>query len=259
MNFAKCIISGLCIGLLVSLAGCAKRNTYKPRQIPSLKESAHVDYQETKGLVTFRAKAFTQFDCDTIFGERADRITDGKNPLQPVQISIENNSPSVVELHDANIDLMLVPTKEVVDRLSGFNFKTAGICCGIGAIAAIASAGALFFVWPLALAHMVFFGSLDLLLVCVAGTFGLASVGGLLLIATPCLFIIDNSGNEKREIRECIAKTEMGKTIIVNSGKTVDVLLFVQKKQYKPDFTCSLIDQQQNKKRRYEVHLPAQN
>lgn len=259
MNFAKSILSCTCIGLLLTLAGCAKRNNYKPRHIPSLKESVHVDYQETKGLVTVRVKAFTQFDSDTIFGDRAKRITEGKNPLQPVQLSIENNSPSAIELHEKNIDLALVPSQDVVDRLSSFNYKKAGICCGIGALAAFATAGAFTIIWPFVAIHSCIAGSIDVIFVWAASMFGLATTGGLLLIATPCLFLIDNSSDEKREIRECIAKTDMGKTIIVNPGKTVDVLLFVQKNQYKSTFTCTLIDQQQNKKRQFAVHLPGHN
>ncbi len=254
MNFAKLILSCTFIGLLMSLAGCAKKSSYKPRNIQSLKESAHVDYQETKELVTVRAKAFTNFDCDYIFGERADRITEGENRLQPVQLSIENNSPSVVKLRDSDIDLSLVPTKEVADRLSGFNYQTAGIYCGIGTLVIAAATGLSWLVLPAVLT------GLDAILApLLLSTLVFAPVGSFLLLATPCMFLINTFNYEKKELRECIAKTDVGKTIMVNPGKTIDVLLFVHKKQYKPTFACTLIDQQQNKKRQFEVRLPGQN
>ncbi len=258
MNFAKLILSCTFIGLLMSLAGCAKKSSYKPRNIQSLKESAHVDYQETKELVTVRAKAFTNFDCDYIFGERADRITEGENKLQPVQVSLENNSSLPVELHDENIDIPLVTTKEIIDRLSSFNYKKAGICCGVGALVAFASAGALIISIPWLFAYMLFGGHASIILGWIIGLYGCAAAGGLLLIATPCMFIIDNCVSEKREIRECIAKTDMGKTIIINPGKTVDVLLFVRKQQFKPTFNIALITQKQNKKHQFTIRLPEQ-
>ncbi len=247
MNHIKLILSCIVAGLLLSLTGCGKRSNYKSRQLLSLKESAHVDYQETKELVTVRAKAFTKNDCDYIFGERTDRIISHKDPLQPIQLCIENNSSSAVKLVESTIDLTLTSSREVTQRLSSSSkYLASGICGGIGlcgitigiitaAIAAATVTCPCCFLAPLLL----------------------IGVGGIVTISSPFAFLIENwnTGAENSKISSYIHEKNVGKEIVIKPGKMIDVLIFVKKNNYQQTFKCNLIDGKSGKEITFKIKL----
>jgi len=247
MNYAKSMLACCCIGLLLSLAGCAKKSSYKPHQLLSLKDSAHIDYQETKEQVTVRTKAFTKIDSDYIFGERADRIIGVKDPLQSIQLCIENNGPSAVKLVESSIDLPLVSSKEVTQRLeSRSKYIAGGIVGGIGLcgilVGVIAIATTTVTCPCCVLVPLVFH----------------CGIGSLLVIASPFAYMIENSGTraENSRINNYIQETNIGKEIVINPGKTIDMLIFVRKAQFKTTFDLTLLNEQdQTKKQTFEVKL----
>lgn len=257
MNYAKSIFSCFSCGLLICLAGCTKRNNYEPRHLQSLKESAHVDYQETKDQVTVQAKVFTENDCNYLFGERVQYIREGKNPLRPIQLCIENNGSSAVKLIEPNISLPLVSASAVSRRLSndeGANI--AQICCSSGVLATLAGIGllasltsGLFIVTSFAVGAVAF-----------ATGISLTTAGTLLVVASPFVYVADSSNQtyQKDLIDHHIRKTSVGDTLVINPGKTVDTLLFVYEKKYqeKQTFDLTLLDQcDQQHKLKFTVKL----
>jgi len=248
MNFAKQIFSFMCIGSLIVFAGCAKRNSYKPQNLKSLKESVHVDYQETKEQVTVRAKAFTTLDCEYVFGDRADSIIDEKNPLQPIQLCVENNSTSPLKLHESGINLPLVSSKEITNRLgSGSKFITSGIVGGIG-LCGILTGGALFILAPFSM------GMVELVLF-------FLETGIFVTLTSPFVFLIENSGTRavNYKISNYVHATNVGREIVINPGKTIDILIFARKAQFKPTFDFTLLNEHdQTKKQTFTVKLENQ-
>jgi len=260
MNYTQKIVSCAFIGLLLFVSGCAKKSNYKPHSLPSLKESVHVDYQETKEQVTVRAKKFTHNDCDTFFGDRASKILSGKRPLQPIQLCIENSSKVAVLLFDENINLRLVPTQMVAGRLTPYRFATSAIWSGVG----LFGLSVITLPWLFPAAFPLFCHIL--------GAFGtILSVNGavffflsapLILVATPFIFIADNAlfRSCPKELKNCIHKTEKGKAVVIHPDGIIDMLIFVHCDQFKPTFDVTLLNENdQTKKQTFTVHLPAQD
>lgn len=249
MNYSKQILSFICIGLLLTLAGCAKKSNYKPRQLKSLKELVHIDYQETKEQVTVRAKVFNKLDCDYVFGERADRIIGEKEPLQPIQLCIENQSCNSLKLAESGIDLPLISSKEISYRLGTRSRYLAGsICGGIGLCGILAGVGALVAAWPITcpciLIPVIFY----------------AGLGSLFVIASPFAFLIENCGtrDENNKIKNHVYSMNVGKELVINPGKVIDVVVFVKKHEYKQTFKCTLINDKTSKEIPFMIKLDDQ-
>ncbi len=254
MNFAKLILSCTFIGLLMCLAGCAKKSNYKPTSLISLKQLAHIDYEETKEQVTVCAKKCTKDDCDYVFGDRADYIIGEKNPLQPIQLCIENKSESLLLLFDSNIALPLVPTQKVIDRLSPWRFTTTATCGAIGLL------GLSLFICPLIFPCAIF-PSFAMAIPPYMSWVLFGAASSLITLATPCIFIADNAlfGPCPEEITNCIHKTKKGKAIAIKQAKTIDMLIFVRKDEFKPTFDLTLLhENDQTKKLTFTVKLENQ-
>lgn len=259
MNCTKLISLCAGIGLLLTVAGCAKKSDYKPCQIKSLKELLSVDYQETKERVTVRAKAFTKNDCDYVFGERVDWLITEKDPLQPIQLCIENRGSSAWKILDANIGLQMVPTKEIVKRLSRSSFATAGVCFGIGLATALVGAGIAVVCLPLGLGIGInapafvtpwIFG--------VLGGAGVVLAGSVFIVISPFVFLINTvkPGSESKAIDNYVHQTNIEKAIVIKQNNTIDILIFVRKDEFKPTFDVTLLNEQdQTKKQTFTVKL----
>lgn len=248
MNYTKSILSCMFLGLLMCLAGCAKQNKSKQCQLPTLKDSAHIDYQETKEKVTIRAKALTTFDCDTFLSDNGSAIMGGRNPLQPIQLCIENEGESAVLLFDANIGLPMVAANKVIARLTHQRFTASAIWGGISII------GLSLIVWiPIVLftASSALVSFLAYVSIC----------SFYMFVATPCIFIADNALFTccPDEIKSCIHQTDKGKAVVIKPGKTIDMLIFVRKDEFKPTFDVTLLDENdQTKKQAFTVKLDNQ-
>jgi len=247
MNYKKLIFSFMSFGLLMCLAGCAKKRNYKPNKLLSLKESAHVDYQETKEQITVRAKAFSKIDCDYIFGERADRIIGEKDPLQPIQLCIENNGSNNLKLLESKIDLQLVSAKEVTRRLgTSSNYLASGIWGGIGLSGIVSGIVSTSVIASSAVCPCAFL--LPVMLI---------SVGCLVAMTSPFVFLIENwsLSAENCRVSNYINTTSPGKKIAINPGQVIDVIIFVKQNEYRSTFKCTLMNDETGKEISFIIKL----
>lgn len=254
MQISKLIISCTFVLFILGLGGCAKKNHFKPCHFRSLKESRHIDFQATKDQVTVRAKELDGHDCDKIFGECGSKLTTGKNPLVPIQLSIENNSDVAWLLPESKIKLDLVPTKYIMNRLHTDSSGIAGACFGIGALAAVTGIGLIVAI-PTACVGSLAIGALAIGGWCTG--VALTAAAGLLIIATPFIIIVQTNDAtiENDKIDTYVQKTSLGKSLLIRPDKTVDVLLFVDEESYKNRFEITLINDVENKKLPFTISL----
>lgn len=228
------IIAAICL-----LSGCGAR--YAPKALTPLSPVNIADYKKSDGQVTVQAKKLTIAECREIFGDRAYRLFSKHRPYVPIQLSIENNSNDTWLLTDAMIDLPLISADDVLGRLQNSALcralTVAGMALGSGCI--LTGLGGILFI----LTTNVYRGSS----IGLAGLFGIGMVaaGHLLGVSSLVLPVImgGNTSHENKDIREYIQKTSFGKALIIKPGHTVNVLLFVLQKHFKPNFTVTLIDQ----------------
>lgn len=228
-----CIISGaVCL-----LSGCLKH--YAPNPIKPLNNIA--DYKKTHDQVTIQAKELSFAECQEIFGDRTKRLFVKRKPFVPIQLTIENNSDNTWLLAESMIDLPIASSKSVISRLQNGRvlrtFATAGIALIAGF--ALCEVGGMFMI-PLFLGQQTL-GNLLL------GLFGISlAAGGAVTVGGVPIFSVVSSGNtshENRVIKDYVQKTSLGKALIIKPGETINVLLFVLQKQFKPKFTVTLFDQ----------------
>ena len=221
------------------LSGCATR--YAPNSIKPLSQENLADYKKTHGHVTMQAKELSFAECQEIFGDRTKRLFTKRKPLVPIQLTIENNSNNTWLLTESMIDLPLEPSGRVISRLQNSALcralTVAGMALGSGCI--LTGLGGILFI----LTTNVYRGSS----IGLAGLFGIGMVaaGHLLGVSSLVLPVITgvNTSHENKDIKDYIQRTNLGKALIIKPGQTVNMLLFVLEKQFKPNFTVTLIDQ----------------
>jgi len=211
------VIAGL---LLPGCGGYQKRSLNIFKQRPA-------NYEQTINDVTMKVNKLTQEECEQVFGRRAQNLTLGQSGINPLVLSIENNSATRWELAENNIGLQLSEPEEVAQRLKLNTALYAGGIFGIGI--GITAFVALNFVGILSVMSGSFNPYAFLFVPLILGTGGYYSIVGASGFAL-------YSGLDNKSIDDATVKVNA----VIKSGKTLGGLLFVNKPDYKSKFTITL-------------------
>ena len=107
-----------CAILLVILAGCIKVPVYIPKHLAPL-EKDNAQYEKTIDDVTVRISKFDHESSNDLFGEQGDNLFFGskKKRIYSFQITIANHSNRVWILDKYNIGLPIMNKRDVAERL----------------------------------------------------------------------------------------------------------------------------------------------
>lgn len=232
-----------CAILMTALPSC-KKNIGQSLSLRSL--TSYLDYQATKSGITVRVRQLTETDCQHIIGEQAKRLfkkNRRRQPIYPIQLSITNSTNRLTALKAENIDLALTPASTVARRLQKNTFAQI-----FGNFAA-----GFFITALLATGSFLTLGASGIVLL-VAGSHSAlapaAILGGAALLAAPTFLIIGTpvastvkgveTAKQNAAIRKEIKAHTLKDTIVIESQKTVDTLIFVEKPNYKNTFSITL-------------------
>lgn len=230
---------------LFVLPGCNHKKTHL---IPHLRPLAsYIDYQETQNGITLLAKKLTDHDCRPLFGDRARLLfkkRHKKQPIFPIQFSITNKTDHRIALKPEDIELELTNYKTVANRIEHNAFLHALGGCALalvitgglvaGSALALTSGGILTLLFGNAIATV----SAPLL---VAGLSACIVTPFFLVIGTPIISTAKGVETSKENfmMRHELTNKSFKRSLLIDSGQTVDTLIFVDKRHYKSSFTVS--------------------
>lgn len=227
----RTILLALGICCIALLPGCVKAPKYSAQKLSRISERS-ADYQETNKDVTLRIKKFSTDDCLSVFGDQGHYISRGKRGLYPLQLTITNNNINPWELTPEGIDLKLVPSSYVLNKMQ---YSPLGRFFGYSALGVVTYCVCLATAIPFVATTA--FGVLPL-----AIPLGFACIGGgLFTMATPFIALHQAIGTgEANNMIATDIKEKALRTLIIEPGNTENKLIFVRKKQYKEQFTITL-------------------
>jgi hypothetical protein len=229
--------------LVAVLPGCKR----KPGAHAYLRPlSTYIDYHKTKQGITLRAKKLSAEDCKSLLGTRAALLFKKrrrKKPIFPIQISITNQTRSLVALQPKDIDLELTPYNDVAHRLQRSSFAQAfgklfgGIAIAgtliAGSIIALSTSGVL----------LVVIGSIKAFApAALIGSSALLITPFFLVVATPAVSTatVVRTSRQNTAIKQELKANSLRHTVLVEPGETLDTLIFVTKQQYKQEFDITM-------------------
>ena len=232
------------IVLLFALSGCRKNvNVRSLRSLPTL-----IDYQGSQHGIDLQVKKLNEHDCQSILGKPSHRLFKKfrkRSPISPLQISVTNNTEKLIALKPSDIDLPQVPYKKVANRLSNSSllqiFGTIlsslfiGSFIAMGSFLALGASGILLFAT----------GSLSITIpAAVIGSSAALALPLFLVIGTPVLSAVKGveTARANQSITRDIKQFSLHDQLIVEPYETVDMLIFVEKLQFKPNFTINITD-----------------
>jgi hypothetical protein len=220
----KLLTAVLAVGSLLLLAGCAK---YKAMPLYQPKVLA-----DKKGL-TLEHKVFTKQDCATYLG-RKNLLKKG---YQPIQLTLTNNSDRSYTYSASSLSLPIVPAEKVALKVET---STWGRFFGYGLSAgALGTVSSVFF-------HAAYG----------AGIFCLGPVGMILgataAVGSYTCFVASiadtvKSNNSNKKLSADFAEKAVSREGIIRPYQTVNGIVFVEKNDFKKDFTFTVNDLQTNK------------
>jgi len=220
---AMTVIAGL---LLPGCGGYQKRSLNIFKQRPA-------NYEQTIDDVTMKISKLTQEECEQVFGRRAQNLTLGQSGINPLVLSITNNSATRWELAENNIGLQLSEPEEVAQRLKLNTALYAGGIFGIGVgISILAGVGLTFA--SFASAYGIAAAAHPAIIV---ASWPLVFIGTI-ISSIPALGYGLYQSPSNQSIKRIARQSTKNATI--ESGKAFGGLLFVNKPDYTPEFTITL-------------------
>jgi len=222
---------------IICLPGCLKKKKPQPCQLKPLR--SYLNYEKTQNDVALRAKKLTKRETIKTFGPRGKQLFNKqRKTIQPIQLSIENNSTELLVLKPEHIDLQLTPYNHVASRLKKNTlFQMLGtLTVGALATAAIATGG---------VAALVIGGVAASVPLIIAGTVTCIASPFFLLIGAPIATTVKGietakaNNHAKKQVRE---KT-LPPVLLIEPGQTIDTLIFVKKRNYSPQFDVTFMNQ----------------
>ncbi len=239
----KFMLVALVSTIIGALPGCKR----KPGSAAYLRPLAtYIDYQKTKQGITLRAKKLSAEDCKSLLGNRAGLLFKKrrrKKPIMPIQISITNQTRSLVALQPKDINLELTPYNAVANRLQRSSFAQAfGKLFGGIAIAGTLIAGSLVALSTSGVL-LVVIGSIKAFApAALIGTSALLITPFFLVVATPAVSTatVVRTSRQNAAIKRNLKENSLRHTVLVEPGETLDTLIFVTKQQYKQEFDITM-------------------
>lgn len=244
----------------ITLPGCkSSHKSYYLRPLPSL-----IDYQGTQNDIDLRVKKLNEHDCQSILGKSSNRLFKKfrkRRPIQPLQISITNNTNKLISIKPSDISLPQVPYKKVANRLSNnsliqvFGAFLSSLFIGgflaVGSFLALSATGLLLFVT----------GSLGLTIpAAIIGIPAAAAFPLFLIIGTPVISTMRGvkTVQANHAITKNIKQYALKVHTIISPHETVDMLIFVDKFAYRPSFSIKITNPQNAQKQiSFNVHIPS--
>lgn len=232
--------------LLFLLPSCAKKDNH---HIPHLKPlTSYIDYAESRDDITLRVKKLTEHDCKPLFGNRTRLLFKKRNkrpPIYPIQLSITNKTNHRITLKPEDIGLILTDYKTVAKRIEHNTFLHAlgGIVLGLLITGGLAAGSALA-VMSGSIFTMLFGNALAAISapLLITGVSVCLVTPFFLIVGTPIISAARGIETSKENLimkRELVDKS-FKRCLIVDSGQTVDTLIFVSKPDLKPSFMISI-------------------
>ncbi len=248
--------------LLSVLSGCRKNSNVRSlRSLPTL-----IDYQGSQHGIDLQVKKLNEHDCQSILGKPSHRLFKKfrkRPPLSPLQISVTNNTEKLIALKPSDIDLPQVPYKKVANRLSNssllqiFGTVVSSLLIGgflaMGSFLALGASGILFFAT----------GSLGVTIpAALLGSSAALALPLFLVIGTPVLSTVKGvqTVRANQSITRDIKQFSLHDQLIIEPYETVDMLIFVEKMQFRSDFTLNITDPEHAQNQiTFNVRIPTLN
>ena len=243
-NFMKLFKRGFGLFAFVAitlLPGCTKQHKIETKKIQAI-SLRDADYQQTQNNIILRAKLLDRDECAQLTGRKKTKAFHKSTKI--IQFTTINNGVSSLLLKQKNIDLKLIPHKTICQTYTSsaiFN----GLMSSMGAYIVTITAGSLLFTLVLKTVNASFFIlalGVDMLALGVLGI-------------TPTIGIIKGVRREHKntEMLKRLDKLALHKPTIIYAGNHKNKLIFVQKKDYKPQFDLTIVDN--NKKTTFNIDL----
>ncbi|EKD48907.1 MAG: hypothetical protein ACD_64C00072G0002 [uncultured bacterium] len=225
--------------------------------------AALIDYFNSAQGITLRVKKLDKHDSGLLLGERSARLFKRfrkRQPIWPIQISLTNDSNKLISLKASDIDLKQVDYKQVASRLNNNSFTQIfgsiasslllGGLLAVGSFIALSASGIL----------LLTTGSLSITApFAVIGSSALAAIPALLVVGTPVISTVRGIQTAKHNtmVRREIKNYSLKEQLIVEPYKTVDIVIFVSKSDYKSHFTIDVSHPEKaEEKVRFNVRIP---
>jgi hypothetical protein len=223
---------------LIALPGCFRVPSYH-RQSLHILNTNFSDIKSEKGVV-IRAKRLSEDEKQELFGQRAVLLHDSSNlPIYPVYFSIHNLSKVSYVISPKDIDLELVSYQEAAKCMkvggTGRFFKREGLWLAGTWIGGATLGGLLGLYTSLFMLHAL----------CIGGAVFVTSFGVATMVNTGLwIKTIWLNTRVRQDLRD---KTLHEKTVIY-PGQQYDALVFVNRLDYKPNFSVTMHEKDDQKK-----------
>ncbi|HLJ31013.1 MAG TPA: hypothetical protein VKU36_01120 [Candidatus Babeliales bacterium] len=223
---------GLFLAALTLLPGCMHVPTYKSKPLKSMETD--FTYHQAEQNVIVQAKKLTAEEIQYIFGARADHLIDS---VQVISLSVHNLSNSCYHLFVQN-DYVALSVREVARLMK--TSSVARMASGIVSGATVSVTANFLFVTG----TMLILQPPSAIWIPYALIFGLpiATVIGALPFFGKSIKSMIMNHRLKKDLREKIVKDK----IMINSGEHYKGLIFVKSSDYKPIFTVTMQEKNNN-------------
>ncbi len=222
--------------------------------------TALIDYYDSAQGVTLRVKKLDTHDCESLFGKRSQRLFKKfrkRQPVWPIQLSITNDTNKLISLKPSDITLPQVNYKQVASRLQKNSFTQVfgtiasslliGGFLAIGSFLALSASGIMLLATGSFSITAPFAG---------IGISALAAIPTFLILGTPILSTVRGmqTAQNNQMITRDIKNYSLKNQLVVEARTTVDIVIFVSKFQYKPQFTVN-VSNPENAKEKITFHV----
>lgn len=225
--------------------------------------AALIDYFDSSQGVTVRVKKLDRHDSGLLLGERSARLFKRfrkRQPIWPIQISLTNDTNKLIALKPSDISLKQVDYKRVASRLNNNSFTQifgtiassllVGGFLAMGSFLALSTSGIVL----LATGSFSFTAPFAIL-----GSSALAAIPALLVVGTPVLSTVRGvqTAKHNKVVRQEIKKYSLKGQVVVEPRKTIDMVIFVSKPDYKPEFSINVSHPERgDEKIEFNVKMP---
>lgn len=225
--------------------------------------AALIDYFDSAQGVTIRVKKLDKHDSGLLLGERSARLFKRfrkRPPIWPIQISLTNDTNKLVTLKASDISLKQVDYKRIASRLNNNSFTQI-----FGTIASSVLVGGF-----LAMGSFLALSTSGIVLLttgsfsftapfAVLGSSALAAIPAVLIVGTPALSTVRGiqTARHNKVVRQEIKKYSLKNQVIIEPHKTVDMVIFVSRFDYKQTFTVAVSHPERgDEKIMFDVKMP---
>jgi len=256
MNISKKLGLGLLsIAALVILPGCGKKQLRKPIKTLKPLTAQKADFKETQQDITLSTKLFSTDEYKKLL--RKKKISRSNRRIKAIQISVTNDTKNNWMLSSRGIGLDQIPYKKMERQViryaswSGLRAAlpvalTGGLLIGTGAAA----------IYGGLMLSMLFTEILEIGITggqIVAGGSAAIVAGAGVSAASPVVAIKKATStaefNAQNKMR--LQKMMLVNPMIVKPGKTKSRIIFVNKRNYEPEFEVELINAENKKDQLY--------